>query len=180
MEGVFVEGRKFKWGFHSEEEWLINYVLNGVMMIVSALLMIAQRQRTIVVQLVQDVKTLLLMESVFVTTHNIMLVWLTMHVWYVMELIKKLIPECANVLMILTSLKMQRPALAQQKLQVVVTILQQLALTLFSMLLVIVPKLARVALMQLRPVRSVSVHLTTLLIALVSVSRTAQHHPWQS
>ena len=91
----------------------------------------------------------------------------------VMEQIKRLIPECANVLMILTSLKMQRPALAQQKLQVVVTILQQLALTLFSMLLVIVPKLARAALTQPRSVTSASVHLTILLIALVSASRTA-------
>ena len=91
----------------------------------------------------------------------------------VMEQIKRLMLDCANALTILTSLKMQRPALAQQKPQVVVTILQQLALTLFSMLPVIVPKLERAALTQLRLMKSVSVHLTTLLTAPVSVLRTA-------
>ena len=50
MEGVFVGGRKFKWGFHSEKEWLLLLVQVNIIKLHLILVMI--RKLLIVLQLV--------------------------------------------------------------------------------------------------------------------------------
>ena len=62
MEEVFVEGRKFKWGFHSEEEWLMSKsVLNGP---INLLLLIQARNKQQIVLQSALVAPILLMAMV--------------------------------------------------------------------------------------------------------------------
>ena len=201
MEGVFVRSRKFKWGFHSEEEWLLIVLSMQVILILAvkpldALLIAmlasalqAMDQPRVMVLIVQNV-----------LQENIQMLLIQQNVQHVHKTVVQHlhsnsapVPTHRKVFMVVNVLHATRMARLLARLTVLVDasldtlkILMALApnqlvaillhaLTLTSKLPVIVKMVVKVVLTQQKlTLKSASVHLTTPLTAPASVLRIAQ------